>query len=139
LIILDTNVLSELSKPTPNSVVIAWLDRQIDDAVFVTSISIAEIEEGLALLPAGKRKELLTQSVRQSIAELANSVLPFDAAAGRKFAQLVVRAKARRYTLPITDGYIAAIAAELGYAVATRDVAPFLAAGVPVINPWEEK
>ncbi len=68
-----------------------------------------------------------------------NPILPFDREAGYKHAELVMRAKANRYTLPFADGYIAAIAAVHGYTVATRDVEPFLVAGVPVINPWEEQ
>ncbi len=138
MIVLDTNVISEISKPVPSSRVLAWLNRQAEELLFLTAISVAELQEGLARLPDGKRRDALSAGINSAIDGFANRVLPFDRAAGYKFAELVMKAKAKRYTLPVADGYIAAIAAIYGFIVATRDIEPFLAAGVPVINPWEE-
>lgn len=81
----------------------------------------------------------MRKTINDAIDAFVNPILPFDREAGYKHAELVMRAKANRYTLPFADGYIAAIAAVHGYTVATRDVEPFLVAGVPVINPWEEQ
>jgi hypothetical protein len=74
----------------------------------------------------------------QTVARLGTPILAFDNEAATMLAELVMKAKAKNYTLPLADSYIAGIAASHGFTVATRDVKPFLAAGVPVIDPWEE-
>lgn len=116
----------------------AWLNRQSDSAIYVTAISVAELLAGLAVMPQGKRKVALTGKMGAILSEFVNAILPFDDDAARVYAALHSKAKANRYTLPLADAQIAAIATVRGYAVAARDVKPFLAAGVPVINPWEE-
>lgn len=138
MIILDTNVVSEVSKPNPNPRMVAWLDRQARVGLHITAVTIAELFAGLAVLPDGKRKTALTAEMRSLLATLVNPVLSFDEDAANVYADLFARAKANRYTLPVADAQIAAIAALHGFAVATRDVEPFVAAGVAVINPWEE-
>jgi predicted nucleic acid-binding protein len=138
MIILDTNVISEPTKPKANLRVIAWLDRQNLDDLFVTSINVAEIMKGVAVLPHGIRKQMLQRKMNGLLSNFVNPILAFDDAAARVHAKLVLRAKANDYTLPVADGFIAAIAEVHGFAVATRHVAPFLAAGVAVIDPWEE-
>jgi predicted nucleic acid-binding protein len=138
MIILDTNVISEVTKPLANANVLAWINRQDVDDLFLTAINLAELLEGVAILPEGKRKDLLKASIQEAIAKLIRTpILPFDRAAALSFVSVKMLAKARRYTLPVADGQIAAIASMHGFAVATRDVEPFLAAGVPVVNPWE--
>jgi predicted nucleic acid-binding protein len=137
MIILDTKVVSELSKPIGNARVVAWLDSQPEQNLFLTAITLAEILEGVSLLPDGKRKQMLRVTMNEAVARFVNPVLPFDRQTAEVYATLVVRAKAKNYTLPIADAQIAAIAAAHGFAVATRDVDPFRAAGVAVINPWE--
>jgi predicted nucleic acid-binding protein len=138
MIVLDTNVVSEMSKPYPNTRVLSWVNRQPQELLYLTAVSVAELQEGLLLLPEGKRKGLLRSLMENITDGFVNPVLVFDREAGYKYAELVIKAKANRYTLPIADGYIASIAAIHGFAVATRDIEPFRAAGVPVINPWEE-
>jgi toxin FitB len=138
MIILDTNVVSELMKPTADAGVLAWLDSQPDTLIYVTSINLAEIFAGVALLSEGRRKENLRIVADRVLAGFVTPLLTFDLEAATAYALIVVHVKANRYTLPIADGFIAAIAKAHGFAVATRDVEPFLAAGVPVINPWEE-
>jgi predicted nucleic acid-binding protein len=138
MMILDTNVVSELMKPTVNAGVLAWLNRRPDSSFYVTSINLAEILEGIALLPDGRRKENLRIVADRVLADFVTPPLDFDRRAAVAYTSIVLRAKARRYTLPIMDAQIAAIAAVHGFTVATRDVEPFLAAGVPVVNPWEE-
>ncbi len=91
------------------------------------------------MLPEGRRKEVLRRALEEIIAAIATPVLPFDRQAAMAYADVWVRAKAQRYTMPIADGQIAAIAKVHGFAVATRDGAPFRAAGVAVINPWEDE
>jgi predicted nucleic acid-binding protein len=138
MIILDTNVVSELSKPVGNARALAWLDSQPEQTLFLTAITLAEILEGVSLLPDGKRKQMLRATMNEVVARFVNPVLPFDRQAAEVYATLVVRAKAKNYTLLIADAQIASIATAHGFAVATRDVDPFRAAGVKVINPWED-
>jgi predicted nucleic acid-binding protein len=138
MIILDTNVVSELSKPVGNARALAWLDSQPEQTLFLTAITLAEILEGVSLLPDGKRKQMLRATMNEVVARFVNPVLPFDRQAAEVYATLVVRAKAKNYTLLIADAQIASIATAHGFAVATRDSDPFRAAGVKVINPWED-
>ena len=108
MILLDTNVLSEPLKPTPEPAVLTWLDSQPLETLFLSAITLAELQYGIAALPAGQRKDGLRSAFNSRILTLFGA----------------------------TDGYIAAIAAAHGCAVATRDVSPFQAAGLRVLNPW---
>lgn len=136
MIVLDTNVVSEAMKPEPNPAVRAWLDEQAAETLFLCSVTVAELLFGIAALPAGKRKNLLAQAFDGLLELFAERVLPFDAAAARRYADLAVMARAAGLGFPTPDGYIAAIAASRGFGVATRDVAPFLAVKLKVVNPW---
>ena len=138
MIILDTNVVSEPSKLRPDAQVLAWFNRQALLSLFLTAISVAELKAGVALLPQGKRKESLEHILDGLLAKFVTPILPFDREAALAYAAVVAHAKAKRYTLPVADAQIAAIAKVHGFAVATREGAPFRAAGVAVINPWEE-
>ncbi len=117
---------------------IEWGNRQDPSGLHMTAISVAEMLAGVSVLPNGKRKDALKISVEETISRLINPILPFNESSAATYASLYAQAKANLYTLPFGDAQIAAIAAVHGFAVATRDVEPFLAAGVPVINPWEE-
>jgi predicted nucleic acid-binding protein len=138
VIILDTNVFSEPTKPIANTNVLAWFNRQDHSRLYLTAINLAELWEGIAILPDGRRKSALRVGLEQHLTELIRTpILSFDHRGAVVYADLIVRATANRYTLPIADAQIAAIAVVHGFTVATRDVAPFAAAGVPVVNPWE--
>jgi hypothetical protein len=136
MIILDTNVVSEAMKPQPDPAVRVWLDAQLAETLFLSSITLAELLFGMGALAAGRRKDALTQAVDGLLALFEGRVLAFDMDAARHYAELAVAARASGKGFPTADGYIAAIAASRGFAVATRDAAPFLAAGLNVINPW---
>lgn len=138
MIILDTNVISEPLKPRADPGVVRWLDAQDPDTLYLTAVNLSEVLIGIALLPTGKRKrgmELAAQSLQMKLFE--NRFLSFDREAAIAFALLGSRAAAKGYPISMADCQIAAIAAVHGFAVATRDTAPFRAAGVPVVNPWE--
>lgn len=138
MIVLDTNVISEPLKPHANPAVIRWLDAQDPDTLYLTAVTLSEILIGIALLPTGKRKrgmELAAQSLQAKL--FASRFLSFDRDAAIAFALVGSRAAAKGYSISVADCQIAAIAAVHGFAVATRDTAPYLAAGVPIINPWE--
>jgi len=136
VILLDTNVISEAMKPTPDDTVRAWLDEQAAETLYLSSVTIAELLYGIGALPAGKRQDRLTKALDGLMELFADRVLPFDIAAARRYADLAVKARAAGKGFPTPDGYIAAIAASRGFTVATRDTSAFDAAGVAVINPW---
>jgi hypothetical protein len=137
MIILDTNVISEPLKPRPDPAVIRWLDAQHSDTLYVTAVTLSEALIGVALLPVGRRKRGMELAMQSLMVELfANRFLSFDREAAVAFALLGSRAAAKGYGISTADCQIAAIAAVHGFEVATRDIAPFIAAGVPVIDPW---
>lgn len=137
MIVLDTNVVSEAMKPEPHPPVLAWLNEQVSETLYLSSVTLAELLFGIAALPTGKRKDMLTQTLDGLLELFRDRVLPFDTDAARRYAELAVAARAGGRGFPTPDGYIAAIAASRGFIVASRDTAPFEAAGVAVINPWE--
>jgi len=138
MIILDTNVVSEPLKPAAEPAVLAWLDQQNIETLFLTTISLAELRFGVASLPEGRRKDGLGAALDERVIALFGPrILVFDRAAADAYAAIRARAKKAGKAIGATDGYIAAIAAAHGFAVATRDTTPFDAAGVPVVNPWD--
>ena len=139
MIILDTNVVSEPMKRNGNPAVQTWLDQQAAETLYFTATSLSELMVGIAILPDGRRKEGLDGALNELLARLFGSrILPFDQQAAIAYAPLIRRARAEGRLISVADGQIAAIAAMHGFTVATRDTAPFIAVGVPVINPWEE-
>lgn len=137
MIILDTNVVSEAMKPAPNRAVQAWLDEQVAETLYLTSVTLAELLFGIGVLPIGRRKDALAATLDGLPNLFGDRVLAFDVDAARHYAERAVAARAAGKGFPTPDGYIAAIATARGFTVASRDVAPFQAAGVKVIDPWE--
>ena len=138
MIILDTNVVSEPMRANGNRAVQNWLDLQVVETLYLTAISLSELLVGIEMLPPGKRKAGLNAALGKLLVRLFESrILPFDQQAALAYAPLVGLARSSGRLLSVADGQIAAIAAVRGFTVATRDIAPFIAAGVPVINPWE--
>lgn len=136
MILLDTNVVSEAMKPEPHPSVRDWLDAQVAETLFVSSVTIAELLFGIGALPDGKRKTNLTAALDRVLALFEPRILPFDTPAARRYADLAVKARIAGKGFPTPDGYIAAIAAANGLTVATRDKSAFDAAGLTVIDPW---
>ncbi|MFZ4535050.1 type II toxin-antitoxin system VapC family toxin [Propionivibrio sp.] len=137
MIVLDTNVVSEAMKPEPHPAVRAWLNNQAAETLYLSSVTLAELLFGIAALPSGKRKDVLTQALDGLMGLFRDRVLPFDTDAARRYAELAVKAKVAGRGFPTPDGYIAATAASRGFIVASRDTVPYEAASVIVINPWE--
>jgi toxin FitB len=137
MIVLDTNVVSEAMKPEPHRAVRAWLNDQAAETLYLSSVTLAELLFGIGALPAGKRKDMLAQALDGLMGLFRDRVLPFDADAARRYAELAVTAKTSGRGFPTPDGYIAAIATSRGFIVASRDTAPYEAVGVSAINPWE--
>lgn len=137
MILLDTNVISEAMKPAPHLPVQAWLNDQAAETLYLSSVTLAELLYGIAALPVGKRKAMLAQALEGLLLLFRDRVLPFDIDAARHYAELAVTARNSGQGFPTPDGYIAAIAASRGFIVASRDTAPYKAAGVSVVNPWQ--
>ena len=136
MIVLDTNVISEALKPEPNPAVRTWLNDQVAETLYLSSVTLAELLFGIGALPTSQRKDRLAQTLDGLLGLFRDRVLPFDSEAARHYAELAVTAKVAGRGFPIPDGYIAAIAVSRGFTVASRDTAPYQAARVTVINPW---
>jgi toxin FitB len=137
MILLDTNVISEPLKISADSAVMKWMDAQSIETLYLSTISLAELRFGIAALPKGKRRDNLSDSLETRILHLfAGRLLSFDALASEAYATLRARAKVAGNAISSADGYIAATALTHNLIVATRDTAPFKAAGLSVINPW---
>lgn len=136
MIILDTNVVSETMKPQPAPAVIDWLDRQVVDTLYLTSLTQAELLAGVASMPDGQRRDRVAASLDATFALFDGRILPFDEPAARHYAPLAAATRQSGRGFPVPDAYIAAIAAARGFAIATRDASPFRAAGLQVIDPW---
>lgn len=136
MILLDTNVVSEAMKPEPHPSVRGWLDAQAAETLFLSSVTIAELMFGIGALPRGKRKDRLATTLDGVMELFEPRILSFDTQAARRYADLAVKARKAGKGFPTPDGYIAAIAAAHGFAVASRDTTAFAAAGLTVIDPW---
>ncbi len=138
MIILDTNVVSEPLRLRGDPQVTIWLGQQLAGTLFVTAVTVSELLTGVEVLPPGRRRDALRVAVNDSIADLfAGRILPFEANAAVAYASAMGRARTVGASIRIADGQIAAIALVHGFSVATRDAAPFRAAGVPIIDPWK--
>lgn len=138
MILLDTNVISEPLRVAPDARVVQWLDAQPVETVFISVITVAELRYGLARLPAGRRSRALREQLEtQVLPAFVGRTLAFDLSATQVYADLMAKGHAAGSSIAMADGMIAAIASANGMAVATRDTAAFLAAGVAVIDPWQ--
>lgn len=137
MIVLDTNVISELWKKEPDPNVLAWIDAQIVETLYLSTITVAELRYGVATMPEGKRRSIYEERLeREVLPAFSGRILFFDLDASRAYAQLMAAARGTGKAIGKADGYIAATASARGLMVATRDTSPFEAAGLQVINPW---
>ncbi|QLE58942.1 type II toxin-antitoxin system VapC family toxin [Nostoc sp. TCL26-01] len=140
MIILDTNVLSELIKPQGSTVVRKWATQQSVTSLFTTTITQAEILYGIAILPEGKRKYELYQAATLMFAEdFVGRVLTFDESAAVAYANISAQRRVGGNPISQADAQIAAICYSHNSIIATRNVADFADCGIFIINPWEEK
>ncbi|QRZ15581.1 type II toxin-antitoxin system VapC family toxin [Paracoccus methylovorus] len=137
MIILDTNVLSEILRPAPEPHVLDWLAARDGTTIWLTAITEAELRHGVAILPEGKRREGLAAMIDQIIREdFAGRILPFDSPAAEAFAAIAAARRAMGRPILHADCQIAAIARAHGAIVATRNTADFADCGIDLINPW---
>lgn len=137
MILLDTNVLSELMRAKPDPAVVAWIDAQPAQDLLICSITVAEILYGIARMPEGKRRRALQDvAIAMFEEDFAGRILPFDADAAVHYAELAAESEAKGKIADMADGQIAAIARLHGVQIATRNIRHFESFGVPLINPW---
>ncbi len=138
MILIDTHVISELWRVAPDPSVLAWIDAQAVETLYLSAVTVAELRFGLAAMPGGKRRTIYQDRLEgEVLPAFTDRVLPFDLDASQAYADLMARARVAGKAIGKADGYIAATAAARGLMVATRDISPFEAAGLSIINPWE--
>ena len=138
MIILDTNVVSELLRPAPEKRVVDWLAGLDGSGVYLTTITEAELRLGIAILPAGKRRDGLAEMIDQIIREdFADRILPFNSPAAVAFAAIAASRRARGRPIAHADCQIAAIAQTANAKVATRNTPDFVDCGIKLIDPWK--
>jgi predicted nucleic acid-binding protein len=137
LIVLDTNVVSELMRAQPDASVLRWMDAQSPPALWLNSVVVSELLYGVAKLPKGKRKEQLITAVAAMVDEdFAGRVLSFDVDAAAQYASLVVMRENAGLSVSMADAQIAAICLAHGASLATRNTKHFEGLGLTLINPW---
>jgi predicted nucleic acid-binding protein len=141
MIVLDTNVLSELMRPEPEQPIIAWMDRQDPSRLFLTAVTVAEILYGIARLPDGKRKSGLREAGAAVLdEEFAGRILPFDEIAAICYADVVCERQRSGRPISMADAQIAAICRTLNAAtLATRNIQDFEGIGLDLVNPWTDR
>lgn len=138
MILLDTNVVSEVMRKKPSDNVLNWLNLHNDGDLFISSITIAEICYGLRILPIGKRRQLLQIRFEQFVSEgFAGRLIDFNELAARTYAEIMGMCKEKGRPMSLPDGQIAAIAQTNHMALATRNITDFEACGIQLINPFE--
>ena len=140
MIVLDTNVVSEGTKPVPSETVMNWLAAQIPSEVFVTAITVAEVLYGVEAVPHGKRRSLLLAAADRMFAQdFAGRILPFDEDSARAYAAIVASRNTAGRPISEFDAMIAAIARTHRATVATRNIADFEHCGLRLIDPWKQR
>lgn len=138
MIVLDTNVISEPLRPSPEARVSEWIDAQPLETLYLSAMTVAELRAGVALMPTGKRRTALHEHLERRVLPMfVGRVLPFDVACTNAYADLIARVRKAGSGIETADACIAAIALANGFIVATRDAGPFRAAGLDVIDPWQ--
>ncbi|QOC94967.1 type II toxin-antitoxin system VapC family toxin [Micromonospora craniellae] len=138
MIVLDTNVVSELMRAEPAPAVVAWLQQSSNAGLYTTAVTVAEIRYGIARLPEGQRRESLHQAANEIFAAFPRQVLPFDLAAAGAYADVVAGRERLRHPIDGFDAQIAAICRTRTAALATRNAKDFTDTGIEVIDPWQD-
>lgn len=139
MFLLDTNVVSELMRHSPDAAVRSWLRRQPDDSFFFSTVGEAELRYGASLLPTGRRKVALNLQIEEVLRDsFADKVLAFDRAAARAFGDVAVSYRSTGRQIVFPDCQIAAIAISRRMAVVTRNIRDFVDTGVELVNPWTD-
>jgi predicted nucleic acid-binding protein len=139
MILLDTNVVSEVMRQRPSDNVLNWLNSYNNGELLISSITLAEICYGLRILPSGQRRQLLQTRFEQFVSEgFAGNIIDFDESAARAYAEIMGMRKEKGRPMSLPDGQIAAIAQTHHLTLATRNITDFEDCGIQLINPFEE-
>jgi toxin FitB len=139
MIVLDTNVLSEVIRPEPSARVLSWILSEQPFSIYTTSVSQAELLYGVELMPQGRRRLAFDTAVKKMLAEdFADRILPFDSDAAEAYSRIAASRRAMGRPISEGDAQIAAIAHSRGAALATRNARDFEDCGIKVLNPWGE-
>jgi predicted nucleic acid-binding protein len=137
VILLDTNVISEIMKVSPSEIVVDWLNDQKSTELYISAVTIGEIEYGLRILPAGRRQLQLRERFERFVAlAFLQRFLVYDEAAARNYGEIMGYRKEIGRPMSVQDGQIAAIAKSKGLAIATRNTSDFEDCGVELVNPF---
>ena len=137
VLLLDTNVVSEMLRPAPNPAVESWVGERPAAHLYFTAVGEAELRYGVAMLPAGQRKDALATAIEGILREdFEDRILPFDSGAARAYADIAAAHRAAGRTVAPADCQIAAIARFRGMTVATRNVRDFENSGIALVDPW---
>jgi hypothetical protein len=138
VIVLDTNVISEVLRPSPEPAVLAWLRVNRRRDLWTCSVVLAELFSGVDLMPSGRRQQILREKTEQMVSMLfAGQILNFDVAAARAYGRILAKRQSMGRPIAELDAQIAAIASAFGATLATRNIPDFEHCGIPLINPWE--
>lgn len=136
--LLDTNVISELIKPSPDETVVGWLDETDEDRLFLSAVTLAEVFRGIERLPHGRRRRSLDEWLRDDmLVRFEGRLLPIDLAVAEAWGQVTAQCEVAGRPIGILDAFIAATARVHGLQLATRNVKDFEATEVPTVNPWK--
>ena len=135
--LLDTCVIAEYQKPAPDIKVMNWLAAQIEESLFLSVLTIGEIEKGIARLPASKRKNSLETFLATLVTRFDRRILHLDTAILRRWGRLTGSLEKKGRVLPIIDSLLAATALEYNFTIVTRNTADFAGTGAPVLNVWD--
>jgi predicted nucleic acid-binding protein len=136
VILLDTNVLSELAKPRPNPAVVSWMRRSAA-ALAVPTVAVAEMAFGIEKLVHGRRRDALLAALQRLVTEFADRLFDFNVKAAWAYGRILATARRAGHPMSAPDAAIAAIAAANGCALATRNVKEFASTGLEIVNPWQ--
>lgn len=139
MIVLDTNVVSELMRPAPSPAVVSWVSRRDAATLVFSAVGEAELRLGVAIMPAGRRRDEIEEAIEAMLREdFAGRILPFDSAAARAYAGIAAARRAAGQPVATMDMQIAAIARSHNMAVATRNTKDFTGIGVDIADPWTD-
>ncbi len=137
-LLLDTNVLSEVTRPLPETIVLEWLDRLDEDRTFISVVSIAEIRRGVALMAKGRKRDALAEWLARDLtARFEHRIIPVEERVALTWGDLMSDAKRSGRGLSSMDGLIAATAIAHDLTLATRNIKDFAGMGVKLVNPWD--
>lgn len=135
MIVVDTNVISEMMRQDPDPTVLAWTAAA--GRLHTTVITLAEVEYGIARLPAGRRRDQLTATATGVFADFQDVILPFDVRAAHRYAEIVANREATGHPIATADAQIAAVCASRNATLATRNTSDFTSTGIQLVNPWQ--